>query len=402
MLRHAGSISCILLGILSPAYAHHYQSFENTAIVRQVELAGSLISVVTTYAVKSLEKGANVYTIALSTKDKERTSWLEAKIKGEQNPLVVKSHGEEEHSEYYLLDVELPSPLAVNETLNIVLDTIQTHAAKPWPAQASQNDEQALLYETDLYAISPYRTAVQRSKLRSSSPRITSFTEPTNVGAFTKDAPATKSGSTITYGPFNNLPPSTEKSFLTQTQQPISVRYNYDHPVLEVTNLKRSAEISHWGSNLNIQDDIALRNAGPELKGHFSRLDHQAQAYFKRPAPHVLPGLTLHLPAGIRNTYYYDTIGNVSTSHLRVAPAPPKSLKTRTPMYSVMDLRPRYPLLGGWNYSFTLGWDSDLSDSAVYDSSSGKYIVKVPLMTLIPGCVVNEAEVTVVLPEGAT
>jgi oligosaccharyltransferase complex subunit alpha (ribophorin I) len=33
---------------------------------------------------------------------------------------------------------------------------------------------------------------------------------------------------------------------------------------VEITSLKRVAEISHWGANLNIQNDIALRNAGPE------------------------------------------------------------------------------------------------------------------------------------------
>ncbi|KAF4602444.1 dolichyl-diphosphooligosaccharide--protein glycosyltransferase subunit 1 [Pleurotus pulmonarius] len=402
MLRLTGSLSLVFLTLLSSTHAHHSYSFENTAIVRQVDLAGSLVQVVTTYAVKALEKDAKAYTIALSPNDKEKTSWLEAKVKGQQQALPVRDHGKERTNGYHLLDVELPKPLGLNETLNIVLETIQTHAAKPWPAAASQNDEQSLLFNTDLFVISPYQTLVQRSKLRSPTPRIVEFTEPKDLEAFTLDTPATKSGATITYGPFNNIPPSADENFLAKTQQPVSVQYMYDNPVLEVSSLKRAAEISHWGSNLNIQDEIRLRNGGPELKGHFSRLDHQAQAFYKRPSPHVIPGLSLHLPAGIRNTYFYDIIGNVSTSHLRVAPAPPKSLRSRTPQYSVLDLRPRYPLLGGWNYTFTLGWDSDLSDSAVYDSKTGKYIVKVPVMTLIPGAVVNKAEVTVILPEGAT
>jgi oligosaccharyltransferase complex subunit alpha (ribophorin I) len=68
----------------------------------------------------------------------------------------------------------------------------------------------------------------------------------------------------------------------------------------------------------------------------------------------------------------------------------------------VLDLKPRYPLLGGWNYSFTLGWDSPLADSAGWDEKSGKYVVGVPVMTLIPGAVVDEAEVKIILPEGAT
>ena len=136
------------------------------------------------------------------------------------------------------------------------------------------------------------------------------------------------------------------------------------------------------------------------LKGHFSRLDYQTQAYFGRPAPHTIPSVQLHLPAGIHDAYYYDLVGNVSTSKLRTTPSLPKGATPN--QYSVLELRPRYPLLGGWNYSFTLGWDSPLSDAAGWDKKSGKWIVGVPVMTLIPGAVVDDAEVKIILPEGAT
>lgn len=136
------------------------------------------------------------------------------------------------------------------------------------------------------------------------------------------------------------------------------------------------------------------------LKGHFSRLEHQTQTYFKRPAPHILPALTLYLPTGIRDAYYYDRIGNVSTSKLRTAPSVPKNRQGS--QFSILELRPRYPLLGGWNYSFTLGWDSPLEDSASYDKSTGRYIVEVPIMTPLAGAVVNEEVLTIILPEGAT
>jgi oligosaccharyltransferase complex subunit alpha (ribophorin I) len=131
------------------------------------------------------------------------------------------------------------------------------------------------------------------------------------------------------------------------------------------------------------------------LKGHFNRLEHQSQKHFNRISAHILPDLTLHLPAGIRDPYYRDIVGNVSTSKLRVAPRGSGRL-------SELNLRPRYPLLGGWNYSFTLGYDAPLADSAVYDKESGSYLVGVPIMTLIPGVVVDDAEVMIILPEGAT
>ncbi|KAK7049529.1 dolichyl-diphosphooligosaccharide--protein glycosyltransferase subunit 1 [Paramarasmius palmivorus] len=395
------SLSLLLLSSLSPVLSAALQSFENSAIVRTVDLGGSLVHVTTTFAAKSLQAEADQYTIALSNEELLKTSWLEVKVKGQPKPLVV-SYGGGSESGAHLLNVALPKPLAINSTVNIVVESVQTHATRSWPERASQSDDQALKYDTQLFVISPYKSVVQRTKLKSTSPRIIDYTTPQKVEAFTLEEPVTKSGATVTYGPYNNIPESITADFATKYQQTVTVHYNYDFPVLEVRELKRSAEVSHWGANLNIQDEVVLHNAGPELKGHFSRLEHQTQAFYKKTAPHILPSLTLHLPAGIRNTYYYDLIGNVSTSRLRTAPSTMKLGPKGQTQYSVLELRPRYPLLGGWNYTYTLGWDSPLEDSAAYDQSTGKYTLEVPVMTEIPGAVVEDAEVKIILPEGAT
>ncbi|KAI0322442.1 Ribophorin I [Amylostereum chailletii] len=156
----------------------------------------------------------------------------------------------------------------------------------------------------------------------------------------------------------------------------------------------------HWGANLNIENNMVLHNAGPKLKGHFSRLDHQGQAFYGRLAPHILPALSMHLPPGAHSTYFTDLNGNVSTSRFRPAPSVPKASKGN--QYSYLELRPRFPLMGGWNYTFTLGWDSPLKDSAGYDAATGEYVVGIPVHTAIPGAVVDDATVKLILPEGAT
>ncbi|KAK0206551.1 oligosaccharyl transferase alpha subunit [Desarmillaria ectypa] len=397
MLRRASPF--ILLGLVFSALPAISHSFENTAIVRTVDLGGSLVHVTTTFAARSLEPDASIYTIALGEQEEEKTSWLDIKVKGQQDSLEA-SVNYDPQSQMYLLDVTLPKALSVNSTINIVLETVQTHATWAWPQTAAQGDGQALKYKSNLLVPSPYKTHVQRTKVKSQSPNIISYTTPEHLDAFIQEGgPVTKSGATITYGPYYDIPSSTDEDFLTSIQQSVVVHYSYDYPVLEVLKLRRAAEISHWGANLNIQDEISLHNAGPTLKGHFSRLEHQTQSYFKRPAAHVLPSLTLHLPAGIRNTYYYDMIGNVSTSHLRVAPSAKKATRAQ---YSIFEMKPRYPLMGGWNYSFTLGWDSPLENSASWDAAVGKHIVEIPIMTPIVGAVVNDAEVKVILPEGAT
>lgn len=65
------------------------------------------------------------------------------------------------------MDIVLPKVLSLNKTLNIVFETIQTHATQPYPKSAGQNEEQALKYTTDLFVLSPYPTTVQRTKIKS-------------------------------------------------------------------------------------------------------------------------------------------------------------------------------------------------------------------------------------------
>jgi oligosaccharyltransferase complex subunit alpha (ribophorin I) len=148
------------------------------------------------------------------------------------------------------------------DAVNLLVETIQTHASHPWPATAPQNSPQLLRYHGDLFVISPYTTKVQRTKYRG----VTSFhhyTIPTGLDDFTLDPTASRSGTTVTYGPFNDIPESDSREFLSRTQQRVELRYEFGEPVLTVTSLKRTAEVSHWGSNLNIQDEIKLRNSGP-------------------------------------------------------------------------------------------------------------------------------------------
>lgn len=238
----------------------------------------------------------------------------------------------------------------------------------------------------------------------SPTPQIHNYTQPSHLSQFTKeDQVATKSGATITYGPYHDIPVSTISDFLS-TQQRVSIHYEIDIPVLRVLSLKRSAEVSHWGSNLNIQDEIHLKNDGAQLKGHFSRLSHQFLVFNQRPMYGTLQFLTMHLPPGISTPYFYDLVGNVSTSKFRPSTPLHKTtpLKGLPPRWSLLELRPRYPMLGGWSYNFTLGWDAPLGDSVKYDAKEDKYILGVPFWTPIAGASVDHAEVQIILPEGAT
>lgn len=64
-------------------------------------------------------------------------------------------------------------------------------------------------------------------------------------------------------------------------------------------------------------------------------------------------------------------------------------------------LAPRYPILGGWNYSFVLGYDQPAGDVLKVDGKTGKRVLGVPFFTAVHDLVVDELEMQIVLPEGA-
>lgn len=68
---------------------------------------------------------------------------------------------------------------------------------------------------------------------------------------------------------------------------------------------------------------------------------------------------------------------------------------------SILELRPRYPILGGWSYNFTVGWDAPLEKS-VHRTQDGSYILAVPFITGMADVAVENVDFVVVLPEGAT
>jgi oligosaccharyltransferase complex subunit alpha (ribophorin I) len=111
----------------------------------------------------------------------------------------------------------------------------------------------------------------------------------------------------------------------------------------------------------------------------------------------VLSEITLRLPPSAHSVYYYDVIGNVSTSHFRSGQ--PAIGKKRV-VDSTLEIRPRYPVLGGWNYSFTVGWDMPLAENLRTDGD--REVLEVPFLTPLKGVVVDEEELTIILPEGAT
>lgn len=113
----------------------------------------------------------------------------------------------------------------------------------------------------------------------------------------------------------------------------------------------------------------------------------------------MLSSLAVSLPPKVYSPYYYDTVGNVSTSHFRSS-VDPKYPTAKGRKESNLELRPRYPLLGGWTYNFTMGYVAPLQDYLTAGTGR-EYELRVPFMSAIKDVPADQVEVRISLPESA-
>lgn len=66
-----------------------------------------------------------------------------------------------------------------------------------------------------------------------------------------------------------------------------------------------------------------------------------------------------------------------------------------------MEITPRYPLFGGWNYTWYHGFNADLS-AYVRKAKSGKFVMNINFVENVKDMTIDKVTVRVVLPEGAS
>ena len=71
---------------------------------------------------------------------------------------------------------------------------------------------------------------------------------------------------------------------------------------------------------------------------------------------------------------------------------------------AMLELKPRYPVFGGWNFPFKLGWDAD-SKRYLRKLKGEGYVLQVPFLEgpkMAEGITYERINLRVILPEGAT
>jgi oligosaccharyltransferase complex subunit alpha (ribophorin I) len=301
---------------------------------------------------------------------------------GWNNPSWHRPHSP---TEFYRITFPTPLPPSSQITLSITYHLLST--LTPLPASIAQNDKQYLLHHFSAYHPSAYPTLKQKTKLKLPTVDIPEYTIlPPTANADGKEDPQ-RQGSTFTYGPYGPVPAG--------AHEPATVRYEFTKPILRASLLQCDVEVSQWGGNLATEERYWLANDAAGLANHFSRVAYAQTAYYNPPTV-ALRALNVPLPVGSLNPYFTDDIGNVSTSRF-----------CSNAREANLEIRPRYPVFGGWKYSFRIGWDADLMAFLRKRDVGGVrgYVLKVPFLEgpkMPEGVGYERVEVRVLLPEGAT
>lgn len=264
--------------------------------------------------------------------------------------------------------VQLESPLEGGKTAVVDVYYSLIDYLKPYPTKIAQNEKQLVKFSGNCHIYTPYPV----TKVTTSIALGTK-----NVESYTKKEPASYSDSHILYGPYKDLP-----AF---SVGPIEIHYENNSPFLVASRLERKIEVSHWG-NVAVEEEITLEHTGAKLKGPFSRYDYQREP---ESGLSSVKSFKTVLPAAATDIYYRDEIGNISTSHLY-------NLENSVEV----ELRPRFPLFGGWNTRYLLGYNVPSYNHLF--AKGDNYLLKMPLIDhIFDNMVVKEAIVKIILPEGS-
>ncbi|KIH69235.1 ribophorin I [Ancylostoma duodenale] len=329
---------------------------------------------------------ANSVEVLLSSEENDHLSYISAqegnnkgKLKVSKQPGVKQGfvvcsfyvfHGLDMlrlHTTVQTYKVELLKRVPKDGEVKLKVDYRLIELLKPLPEKITQKENQFVLYHGNAHYAAPYPVAQEKTTVKLGSGKTVTVTQV---------APTTQENERVVYGPYKDQPPFNKK--------PIKIHYENNAPFVVATVVERTIEVSHWG-NIAVEEYIELVHKGAELKGPFSRIDHQMDRRGRR-QPALLQFTTV-LPASAKDIYYRDEIGNISTSAVRL----------RADSIDV-DIKPRFPLFGGWRTSYIIGYNVP-SFEYLYNKGN-EYALKMRVLDhVFDNAVVEKLTTKIILPE---
>ena len=336
---------------------------------RTIDLQSQLTKITTKIVLENNGKSPIKNLIfAHDTKKKDSVSFVGAQTRdaGRTDLLVRTKSYDKQPGVFY--QIELRDPLQPGRTTTVEVEIVCTHELDPYPKEITQKEKQLVRYTGNVYVYSPYPVTKQ----------TTTIIHPSrNIESFSRIKPVTQSDSTVTYGPYDKQAPYSAEDF--------TVHFENNNKFLTVTRLERVIEISHWG-NIAVEETIDLLHTGALLKGSFSRYEYSRES---KSGQASIQSFDTVLPAAASDIYYRDDIGNISTSHTRIKK---DSVE--------VNLRPRFPLFGGWKTHYTIGYNVPSYEYLFHTGDD--YTLEMRLIDhVFDDMVIDELLVKIILPEGA-
>ncbi|PKY53301.1 Ribophorin I [Rhizophagus irregularis] len=360
--------------IISPPF-NVPKNWKNTNMLRTIDLTSSIVRETTAVVAQNIHnESIGEYYYPIPKEWDEHLSFIEVKEKGTAQFFEVEKAEFNSLNKIQYYKISFNRRLDPEDKIKLTVTTAFTHVLTPYPKEIAQTGRQNILFRGNQYGNSAYHTAQQKTTVKLPSAVIISYSQPTGY--------ITSNRNTLEYGLFDGKEPN--------SYEELKIHYEFQQSILTVKGLRRDLEISHWGGNLAIEEHFNLTQEGARLKDQFSRLEYHKNIYTRQNSV-MTRELSLSLPAHASNVYYRDEIGNVSTSHLRY-----EQDKT------VLEFKPRYPLFGGWNYTWYYGYNVPIGDFVKYHSESGRYIMNIPFINVLPRVTYDKVQVRIILPEGAS
>jgi len=364
--------------------------FKNINLVHNINLERSYAKETVNVVVENVSnEPQSEYYVPFTASQMERLGGFEVKDRKKGDALVFGAEPAEgdpdSNLQYYR--ITLPTVLAPGEQQTLGITYYFLKAYNPLPASIGQDDDQFLQYSLSAYWPSAYKTDKQKTEVKCGSSGVLDYSKLSSLPKEDdkKDTPQQPvvRGSSLTYGPFTDLPAG--------VSLPANVRYEYTKPISHMAMLDRDVEISHWGGNIAFEERYELHNLGANLTNLFDRARWARSQYIK-PTTYALKEMRFPLHAGSVDAYYTDVVGNVSTSRFRMGKRE-----------SMLEVRPRYPVFGGWRYPFTIGWNAD-AGLYVRQTATGGHVLAIPFIEgpkQSEGVAYESVTLRVILPEGA-
>lgn len=290
--------------------------------------------------------------------------------------------------------VELATGIPGGKTIKLKYSGYLGRAYQPLPKEMVLFQKQMLIFHAPLYVPTSYSVEEQETSLVLMSEQALENFEPE----------AKRVGDVIKWGPYSS------QNFSELDDVPeLKVHFPHVDHQGYFKEVRREIEVSHWG-NVAFREDYELHNAGAKLKGAFNRVPFTMYEHLKRrgesldgkkrkdvpaatnPETSSLQEVNLVLPRTARNIHYRDDIGNISSSHAR----------RDDRGYVLVQLHPRYPMLGGSNADWKLSYDVPTKTALKVDTDDpGLHVLNITMSPPVVRTFTSKLVAEVVLPEGA-